>query len=294
MAVKAEHTTGMVWKVLQEERLQRCEVDVGGVVPPTQEVRWALVWAEWWKVCKVHFGPVNAVWFLWDCFWASGGLPVASQHLVENGCPWGTGWCCCGCGMALSFQPSFQSIESIMWTLPALAVTPLIKWTWLDILYLTYVFHVVLVPIAIPPPIQLLCYLKCHHVSNLLIIMYPMFLKYLSSNSQTHPSLTISSWTRFFKQNHVVLKGSEIVTHPHIVLRVFETIILQNKALCHNSYTCCVEQVSKGVTNWSEAIVWATTLRSWSEWAPTFGMVLSSKLIINLCLGGILVMKESS
>ena len=40
----------------------------------------------------------------------------------------------------------------------ALAVTP--QWVWLDTLYLTDVFHVFLVPIALPPPTQLLCYLK--------------------------------------------------------------------------------------------------------------------------------------
>ena len=33
----------------------------------------------------MHFGFVEAVWFLWDCLWASGGLPVASQHLIKNG-----------------------------------------------------------------------------------------------------------------------------------------------------------------------------------------------------------------
>ena len=33
----------------------------------------------------MHFGVVRDVWFLWDCLWASGGLTVASQHLIENG-----------------------------------------------------------------------------------------------------------------------------------------------------------------------------------------------------------------
>ena len=37
---------------------------LGSVATPTQEMRWALVWAEWWKGCEVsYFGPVNAVWF---------------------------------------------------------------------------------------------------------------------------------------------------------------------------------------------------------------------------------------
>ena len=35
----------------------------------------------------MHFGLVEAVWFLWDCLWASGGLPVSSLHLIENGGP---------------------------------------------------------------------------------------------------------------------------------------------------------------------------------------------------------------
>ena len=30
----------------------------------------------------MHFGFVKAVWLLWDCLWASSGLPVASQHLI--------------------------------------------------------------------------------------------------------------------------------------------------------------------------------------------------------------------
>ena len=33
----------------------------------------------------MHFGLVEAVWFLWDCLSASGGLSVSSQHLIENG-----------------------------------------------------------------------------------------------------------------------------------------------------------------------------------------------------------------
>ena len=33
------------------------------------------------------FNLVKAVWFLWHCLWASGGLLVASQHLIENGGP---------------------------------------------------------------------------------------------------------------------------------------------------------------------------------------------------------------
>ena len=30
------------------------------------------------------FWPCGSCVFLWDCLWASGGLPVASQHFVGN------------------------------------------------------------------------------------------------------------------------------------------------------------------------------------------------------------------
>ena len=124
MAVnEAEYISVIVWTVGLEDRQRRCEVSVvvrrwccsahtgnevsscvGGV-------------AEWlWRSC-MHFGLVEGVWFLWDC-----ELPVASQHFVG---PWGTGWCCCGCGQAPPFRPSFRSFENIKWTLPALAATPL-------------------------------------------------------------------------------------------------------------------------------------------------------------------------
>ena len=35
--------------------------------------------------------------------WTSGGLLVASKHLIENRGPSGTGWCCYGCGLAPPF-----------------------------------------------------------------------------------------------------------------------------------------------------------------------------------------------
>ena len=83
MAVnEAEHTTGIVSKVRREETLQRCEVGV-------TVVSWC---------CHTHTGnevsscvggkaaksgcTLDAVRFKWDC-----GLPVASQYLVESGCP---------------------------------------------------------------------------------------------------------------------------------------------------------------------------------------------------------------
>ena len=132
MAVnEADYTSVIVRSVEPEERQRRCEVDVvvrrwccsthtgnevsscvGGVVEQS-----------WWNC--VHFGFVKAVWFLWDCLWASGGLPVASQHLIEKGGPFGTGWCCCECGLAPPFRLSFQSLENMKWTHPALAATPL-------------------------------------------------------------------------------------------------------------------------------------------------------------------------
>ena len=46
------------------------------------------MWAVWWNSRDwscVHFGFVKAVWFLWDWLWASSGLPMANQHLTENG-----------------------------------------------------------------------------------------------------------------------------------------------------------------------------------------------------------------
>ena len=45
----------------------------------------------------------------WHCLWTSGWLPVVSQHFI-------TGWCCCGC---------VQVLQSIEYTLPSLAATPL-------------------------------------------------------------------------------------------------------------------------------------------------------------------------
>ena len=48
------------------------------------------MWVVWWNSHDwscVHFGFVKVVWFLWDWLWASSGLPMASQHLTENGGP---------------------------------------------------------------------------------------------------------------------------------------------------------------------------------------------------------------
>ena len=46
------------------------------------------MWVVRWNSCDVVV-YILALWklcgFLWDCLWASGGLPVASPHLIENG-----------------------------------------------------------------------------------------------------------------------------------------------------------------------------------------------------------------
>ena len=44
---------------------------------------------------------------------ASGGHPVVSRHLIENGGPWGTGWGCFGRGLAPPFRLGFRSMEDI-------------------------------------------------------------------------------------------------------------------------------------------------------------------------------------
>ena len=78
-----------------------------------------------WSFC-VHFALEEAVCFKWEWLWASGGHPVASRHLIENGGPWGKGWCCFGCGLVPPFQLGLLSIENIKWILLAIAATPLI------------------------------------------------------------------------------------------------------------------------------------------------------------------------
>ena len=37
---------------------------------------------------------------------------MASRHLIENGGPWGTGWCCFGRGLAPCFRPT-EDIKSV-------------------------------------------------------------------------------------------------------------------------------------------------------------------------------------
>ena len=68
---------------------------------------------------------------LWDCLWASSGLPVASRHNVENGCP----------------EAQDGVIMSVVWPLPSDLASG-IKWAWLESLHFTDDFDVVLVSIC--------------------------------------------------------------------------------------------------------------------------------------------------
>ena len=89
----------------------------------TQEMRSALcvgsVMEPLWWIC-VHFGSVKAVWFLRDCLWASGGLPVASQHIVENGGRVAQGVVVVG--VVWPFPSGFLTI--LKWTFLASTATP--------------------------------------------------------------------------------------------------------------------------------------------------------------------------
>ena len=61
----------------------------------------------------MRFGVVIAVFFvgLFVHFrMTSGGQSVVD----EKGGPWGTGWCCCGCGLAPPFRSSFRSMEHMI------------------------------------------------------------------------------------------------------------------------------------------------------------------------------------
>ena len=85
-----------------------------GLAPPMQEVS-----------CVVMVGHVCLLVLTRLCCTIGFvcGLPVVVQNFLENGPPWGTGWCCCAC-------PSLP--EYIECTLPALAATPLtpLQRTW--------------------------------------------------------------------------------------------------------------------------------------------------------------------
>ena len=101
--------------------------------------QWLLIVWRW--TCSTHVGSglcgwcggmsstsLCAFWCWPGCVgivWTSGGLLVVGQNFLQNGPPWETGWCCCGCVLAPLFWPSFRS------TLPALAATPLQR-TWLN------------------------------------------------------------------------------------------------------------------------------------------------------------------
>ena len=80
MAVNEADCTSMIVRTIgPEERQRRCEV---GVVVR----RWCCSAHTGNEVSScvggvveqscVHFGFVKAVWFLWDCLWASGGQPT--------------------------------------------------------------------------------------------------------------------------------------------------------------------------------------------------------------------------
>ena len=66
-----------------------------GFVPLTQQVGCVVVVGVWWNVTDI----IVCLLVLYSiyCLWTSGGLPVISQNSLENGHPWGTEWCCCGC-----------------------------------------------------------------------------------------------------------------------------------------------------------------------------------------------------
>ena len=62
-----------------------------------------------WNVVDCVLLHPRRKWVVW-LWWGCGGmglcctigigLPVVSQNFSENGPPWGTGWCCCGCVLA--------------------------------------------------------------------------------------------------------------------------------------------------------------------------------------------------
>ena len=139
----------MRWRTQVEWRAQSggcqcvkgCWLCGGGLAPPIQEVD-----------CVVVVGNVIDVIILdyWH-LWTSGGLPVVGQNFLENGPPWGAGWCCYGWS-APPFRPSFHSIKC---TLPALAATPL-KQTWFnESCFTSWMWFT-----RAPPPISLVLHFK--------------------------------------------------------------------------------------------------------------------------------------
>ena len=145
-----------IWAWHRGPVLGRCGRSEVGVSRVTFEPRQVLMWA--WHGVKGETMAVNkaecttgSVEMRWSCVgivaerprslcilalwmqWGSSGivcrLPVANQHLVESGFLWGTGLCCCGCGMALSGLVS----GNINWTLSA---TPL--WDTFDTFNLSF------------------------------------------------------------------------------------------------------------------------------------------------------------
>ena len=82
-------------------------------------------------------------------------LPVVSQIFIECRHPCGTGWWCFGCVLALQVHQMHTSGSSCH-TLAA----DVIRWAWLNILYLMHVLYVVYVAIGTPPPTSLVYYLN--------------------------------------------------------------------------------------------------------------------------------------
>ena len=58
----------------------------GGLDPPMQEVGCVVMSST--SLCFDQ-----AVLYYWHCLWTSGRLTVVGRNILENGPPWGTGWC---------------------------------------------------------------------------------------------------------------------------------------------------------------------------------------------------------
>ena len=99
-----------------------CWLCGGGFLPRTQEVG-----------CVVVVGCGRMSLMSLCAFWCCSGCAVLvalltfSGRFMENGCPWETGLCFCGCVLAPPFWSSFRSIQCNKCTLLALTATPLLR-----------------------------------------------------------------------------------------------------------------------------------------------------------------------
>lgn len=111
--------------VLKQALIINCAEHMGGIANVVgQDEVWVIVWR--WD-CSIQWGGriVACILVLWkfcafcgiDC-----GLPLVSQHLIENGGHRGTGQCSCGWVLASTFCPNFRSIVHWM-NSPTLAAT---------------------------------------------------------------------------------------------------------------------------------------------------------------------------